>query len=301
MRRIGWILAALLAALPGAGRAIPVAASIAPVQSLVMDVMGTGAVPDLLIGGGQSPHTFTPRPSTVRAIVRARVVFRIGPAFEASLNEALASAHKTQVVDLIDAPGVVLYAARDLDEPSLPPTDGLKDHLTDDPHIWLDPNNARAMLRAIERTLSAADPTNARLYRSNEATAEQWLSSLDAAIGEEMHPIKGARFVVFHDGYQYFERHYGLNFAGAVTEMAGREPGAAHIRLVRAEIKAAHVACVFSEPEFEPKLVSVITEGLPVRVGVLDGLGVDLSPGPTLYFDLMQGLSHAMVGCLAPR
>ena len=183
---------------------------------------------------------------------------------------------------------------------SLPPGQTPPDHLTDDPHIWLDPDNARAIARKIERTLSEADPANAAAYGVNEAVVEQWTFALDKAIRAEIEPIKGRPFVVFHDGYQYFERHYGLNFAGAVTEMPGREPGAAHIHKVREEIEAAHVPCVFSEPQFEPRLITTITEGLKVRVGVLDMLGADLSPGPDLYFDVMRGLSQSMAQCLSP-
>lgn len=294
------ILAALLAIRPGTGQALEVAASIAPVQSLVMGVMGDTGTPALLIPGGQSPHTFALRPSTAHAIADARIVFRIGPNFEASLNEALASS-RTRVVDLIDAPGLVLYASRDLDELSIRPRDGLKGHLLDDPHIWLDPDNARAMVRAIATALSAADPPHVKDYRDNEALVEEWIGSLDQAIRAEIKPALGHRFIVFHDAYQYFERRYGLEFGDAVSEMPGRSPGARHIHRVREEIKSANVSCVFSEPQFEPKLVATITEGLNVRVGVLDSLGAEMKPSPDLYFNVMRGLSRSMADCLSPK
>ncbi|HXZ67671.1 MAG TPA: zinc ABC transporter substrate-binding protein [Alphaproteobacteria bacterium] len=292
------VSAVFVGLMPADGHAISVAASIAPIQSLVMGVMGSAGQPALLIPGGQSPHTFALRPSTARAIEHARVVFRIGPNYEAALNAALASApRRTLVVNLIDAPGVVLYPARDVDELGL--VTGSRDHLTDDPHIWLDPDNARAIARAIARTLSEADPLHERDYVDNEAVVEQWTLALDKAIRTEIAPVKGRPFIVFHDGYQYFERHYGLHFAGAVTEMPGREPGAAHIHKVRAEIEAAHVPCVFSEPQFEPRLIATITEGLRVRVGILDMLGAGMKPSPYLYFDVMRGLSQSMVQCLS--
>ncbi len=301
MRIFGVALAVLLGLAPARGRAIEVAASIAPLQSLVMGVMGSTGSPALLIPGGQSPHTFALRPSTLRAISHARIVFRIGPNFEASLNEALASAQQTQVIDLMDAPGVVLYPSRDLDQLSVQPTEGLKGHLTDDPHIWLDPDNARAMVRMIAKTLSEDDPAQAGTYRANKAVVEEWISALDEAIRAEIKPAQGRHFIVFHDAYQYFERHYGLDFADAVSEMPGRAPGARHIHQVRAEIRAAHVACVFSEPQFEPELVATITEGLGVRVGVLDALGAEMKPSPDLYFNVMRGLSRSMAECLSPR
>jgi len=298
MRMMAAVSAVFVGLMPADGHAISVAASIAPIQSLVMGVMGSAGQPALLIPGGQSPHTFALRPSTARAIEHARVVFRIGPNYEAALNAALASApRRTLVVNLIDAPGVVLYPARDVDELGL--VTGSRDHLTDDPHIWLDPDNARAIARAIARTLSEADPLHERDYVDNEAVVEQWTLALDKAIRTEIAPVKGRPFIVFHDGYQYFERHYGLHFAGAVTEMPGREPGAAHIHKVRAEIEAAHVPCVFSEPQFEPRLIATITEGLRVRVGILDMLGAGMKPSPYLYFDVMRGLSQSMVQCLS--
>ena len=294
------VLVGITLLLPGASCAMPVVASIAPIQSLVMGVMGATGKPALLIPGGQSPHTFALRPSTLRAIEHARVIFRIGPNYEAALNAALGSAaHDTLVVDLVHGPGVVLYPARDVDELDLGAGQGTTDHLTDDPHIWLDPDNARAIARTIARTLSKADPGHAADYANNEAVVEQWIFALDQVIRSEIAPIKGRSFIVFHDGYQYFERHYGLNFAGAVTEMPGREPGAAHIHKVREEIKAAQALCVFSEPQFEPRLISTITGGLKVHVGVLDMLGADTEPSPDLYFQVMRGLSQSMIRCLA--
>jgi len=300
MEKAGVVLALLLALRAGIAHAIPVAASIAPIQSLVAGVMGATGTPALLIPGGQSPHTFALKPSTMRAITHARAVFWVGPTLEPALEAALASATQAHVVALIDAPGVKLYPARDFDDPSLDPRRAGA-HLTDDPHIWLDTDNARAIIREIAKSLCLVDPADAPAYRANEAIEEQWISSLDEAIRAEIRPIADKRFIVFHDGYQYFERHYGLAFGGAVTEMPGRAPGIRHIETVRNEIRSAHVTCVFSEPQFEPKLTQTITEGLNVRVGVLDALGAEIEPGPSLYFEVMRGLSRSLSRCLSAQ
>jgi len=282
---------------------LAVAASIAPIQSLVAGVMGEVGTPALLIPGGQSPHTFSLRPSTVRAIARADLIFRISPDFELALDAPLAASRGARIVDLIDTAGVTTYPSRDLGEIGETAERAASERVPGgdrDPHIWLDPDNARAMARTIAATLAEADPSEASAYRANEALVEQWLTALDSAMKDELAPVRARPFVVFHDGYQYFERHYRLQFADAVTEFPGRSPGALHILKVREEIKSAHASCVFGEAQFEPRLLKTVTEGLAVRTEVLDPLGADLAPGPALYFDVMRGLSHAFVSCLSP-
>jgi len=289
---------------PATAAELHVAASIGPVQSLVAGVMGDTGAPALLIPGGQSPHTFAMRPSTARAIAHADVIFRIAPIYEMALDAPLANAKHARVIDLIDAKGVTVYPARDLDDvtaaaPVGQPTDEFVRHQGMDPHIWLDPDNARAIAAAIAATLSQANPQDALTYRTNEAIVEQWLTALDTAIKQDTRPVTSTPFIVFHDGYQYFERRYGLRFAGAVTEFPGRSPGAWHILKVRQEIRDAHVPCVFGEVQFEPRLLKTVTEGLAVRTGSLDPLGAGIAPGPDLYFEVMRGLSRAMAACLA--
>lgn len=173
-----------------------------------------------------------------------------------------------------------------------------QDHGGFDPHVWLDPANAQALVTAIADTLAEADPAHADAYRANAATTVDALAALDAEIAALLAPVADRPFVVFHDGYQYLESHYGLAGVGAITVSPEVQPGAARLQQVRDRIAALGAVCVFAEPQFTPALIETVVEGTQARVAVLDTLGAELDNGPELYFQLMRGNAQALADCL---
>ena len=68
---------------------------------------------------------------------------------------------------------------------------------------------------------------------------------------------------MFHDAYQYFERRYGLAAIGSITVSPEHLPGAQRVQAIHAKVAALGARCVFSEPQFEPRLVQTVIEGTP--------------------------------------
>ncbi|MBI4183457.1 MAG: zinc ABC transporter substrate-binding protein [Proteobacteria bacterium] len=305
-----------------------VVATIKPIHSLIAGVMEGVGVPDLLLDGPASPHAYALKPSDARKLAAAEVVFWVDKGLEAFLAKALgALAPKARVVALSEEPGVALLDAREggaweehedehekkhgdsrAHEPesgkatALAPESQGHGHSAVDMHIWLDPENAKAIVGAAVATLAAVDPANASRYRANGARLAARLDALDRALGVRLATLRDRPYVVFHDAYQYFERRYDLNAIGSITVSPERSPGAKRLSELRGKILDLKAACVFSEPQFEPKLVGTIVAGTGARTGVLDPLGAALSPGPDSYFLLMEGLARGLADCLAgPR
>ncbi len=298
------LIAALIAIAAGPACAAPrVVASFKPLQSLAAGVMAGIGEPEVVIHGAGSPHTYALRPTEARELARADVVFWIGPGFESFLAKPIAalSGH-ARAVALIKAPGVRVLEARrggsweqDSDKPAA--AGDLKDA---DPHIFLDPHNAEAIVEAMAAALTAADPPHAAQYEANAAVVIGRLKTLDGELAETLAPVHGIPFVVFHDATQYLEHRYALAAVGSIVVAPERPPGAKRIAGIRAKILAAHAACVFAEPQFESALVRAVVAGTRARTGVLDYVGVDLPPGPDAYFEMMRGLARSLAGCLNP-
>ena len=173
------------------------------------------------------------------------------------------------------------------------------DHDAFDPHVWLDPVNAKAFVGAIEKALVKADPNNAATYQRNAKTMSALLDALVVEIATQTEPARGKGFIVFHDAYQYFEKRFGLKASGSITVSPEVMPGAKRITELRSKVQELAVACVFSEPQFEPKLVATVTEGTSARSAILDPLGAGLDNGPDLYFALVRNMAASVTGCLA--
>jgi zinc transport system substrate-binding protein len=168
-----------------------------------------------------------------------------------------------------------------------------------DPHVWLDPLNAKALVHEIEEALAAADPTHAAVFEANAERVMQRLDDLVREVTDELAPVKDTPFVVFHDAYQNFENRFGLSAVGAITVSPEVMPGAERIRDLRGKVQHLGAACVFSEPQFEPKLVSTVADGTGANTGILDPLGAAIDDGPELYFTLIRNMSAAFRSCLS--
>jgi zinc transport system substrate-binding protein len=312
--------AALLATTTIAHADVKVMASIKPVHSLVAQVMEGVGTPGLIVDGAGSPHTFSLRPDQAAALEQAQVIFWVGRELEAFLEkpiEALGS--KSKAVSLMEAEGVTALPVRtvatfdahadheeegraegdhDHDEKKEAEHKDGHEHGSEDAHIWLAPDNAMALVKAIAATLSEADQANAKAYAANAEKAIAKVQALDDELKPLVEPAKGKGFIVFHDAYQYFEQHYGLAAAGAISINPENPPGAKAIAEIRERIAAGKVQCVFSEPQFDKKLVTVILEGSNTKSAVLDPLGANIEPGPELYEKLLRDLAGNLSTCL---
>lgn len=271
-----------------------VVVSIKPLHSLVAAVMeGDGRTPLLLVNGKASVHSFALKPSQLHSLARADVVFYMGDHFELFLPPVLNTLPASlKRAPMENAPDLTLYPLR---------ADGNDGHHhagAYDLHLWLSPANAKAMVADIAATLSALYPTQAALYQTNAQKLVQKLDALDSELKTRLAPLQDKPFIAFHDAYQYLEKSYGLRFAGAVTLMPERTPGARHIRELRETIEASGARCAFREPEFDGRIVDNMLEGLDVESGVLDPEGAQLAPGPELYFQLMESLAASLEECL---
>ncbi len=289
--------------------ALKIVATIAPVHSLVAGVTSGVVEPVLLMPGGSSPHSFSLRPSDATALQRADVIVRVGETLESFLERPLtALGQQAQIVSLDKIDGIKLHAARQGGVWDEHAHDDAHDHADDhhgasshNPHIWLDPQNAITAVDHISEVVSKSDPANATAYRDNAAALKQRLRALDDALKTKTAPVANKPYVVFHDAYVYFEERYDLNPAGAVTVSPDRAPGARRLSELRSKIAQLDAVCVFSEPQFEPKLVETITSGTTAQSAVLDPLGASIEPGPNHYFTLMTNLAQTLADCLSNK
>jgi zinc transport system substrate-binding protein len=289
--------AAILFAAGQAAAAPNVVVSIKPIHSLAAALMEGIGKPGIIVDGASSPHAFSLKPSDAEKLQKADVIFWVGPTLEAFLEKPLSSlAGNATVTQLDEAKGLIKLQPRE--GGTFEADDDGDDDGAYDPHLWLDPENAKAIARDMAATLEKADPENAAKYRANEAKLEKRLGELDAQITTIVAPIKDKPFIVFHDAYHYFEKRYGVNEAGSITVSPETAPGAARIKEIQDKIASLNATCVFAEPEFEPKLVSVVMEGTNAKASTLDPLGAAIPDGPDLYFTLLHNLATSLNDCL---
>ncbi len=313
---------------------IKVVTSIKPIHSLASYLMDGVAKPDLIVDGYASPHGFALKPSHAKMLQNADLIFWVGEDLESFLEKPLSSiAKKAEKIELMEIKGLNVLKFRernifddhddhghddhddhgkkeddhdDHDHDDHGKKDGHDDHDDHDgheghahgefdPHIWLDPMNAKVILNEMVEHLIENDAKNASKYKSNLKKALKEIDKLNKDVKAEL--SKSTASIVFHDAYQYFEERYNVNILGAFTVNTDVMPGAEQLAEIREIIEHDKVACVFSEPQFNPDIINAVAKDMKIKTGVVDPLGATLDPGKDLYFNLIRNMSASFKGC----
>ena len=310
---ITYIFAVLFAGSLAANAEIKVVTTIKPLHSLISNVMDGVGEPSLIIEGSTSPHSFVLKPSHAKMIEQADIIFWIGEDIETFMEKPLESiAKNAKKISFMELTSIEKLKFReenifDHDDHDDHGHGEKKDHDDHghgheghhhgefDAHIWLDPANAKEMLHEIAHELADLDPANANKYESN---ANKAIKSIDEMISSVNSSInKDAKFIVFHDAYQYFEKRFDVATAGALTLNTDVLPGAKQISEIQEVIAEKDIKCIFSEPQFNPKIIETIAQDTGIKTGVLDPLGSIFDGGKEQYFTLINDIGNKLKDC----
>ncbi len=286
---------------------VRVLTSIKPLQLIAAAVQDGVGAPEVLLPPGASPHHYALRPSDVRRVRDADLLYWVGADLENFLPRVLNNRQKPQVA-VQDLPGMALRHFGDSHEEH---AGHGEDHADEDlghdhdhrpgsldAHLWLSPVNARVIAARMAADLSALDAANAARYAANLQAFEQRLDALDGRIRPQLAALQGKPYFVFHEAFDYFEAAYGLKHAGVFSVLTEVQPGARHVAAMRERLQAAGPSCVFSEPPLRPRLAETLTAGLPVKLAELDALGGSLPVDATAYPLLLENLANGLSECL---
>ena len=299
---------------------LQVVTSIKPIHSLASLLMDGIGTPKLIVDGSNSPHNFTLKPSHAKMLQNADLVFWVGEDIETFLEKPLGTvAKKAKKIELMEISQIKKLKFREKnifeghhddhghkkhddhghkkhdDHGHKKHDDHGHAHGEHDPHIWLDPLNAKVILTVMAKNMKMMDKKNSAKYDANLKKANAKIDGLVSEINKVIN--KNAKYVVFHDAYQYFEKRFGLKTLGALTVNTDVLPGAEQLKDIRKVIKKENAKCIFSEPQFNPKIIRAIAKDTNIKTGVLDPLGADLKNNKDLYFKLLNNLSNSLRKC----
>ena len=307
-----------------------VVADIAPIHSLVSMVMDGVGQPQLLVPQNISPHHYSMRPSEAEALQEAQLVVYVGhdmsPWLEPVLETLAASA---SALDLSKVDNIMQLAYRegpifdghdeeghdDHDEEGHDDHDeeGHDDHDEEghddhahhdhdgvDPHVWLDPMNAKLWLYAIASELTRIDPKNADRYDENARSSSRTITLAMAQAEGHLASGKDNGFLVYHDAYQYFEKRFKRVAVGSISLGDASKPSAKRLSELKALFGAQGISCVLTEPQYSSKIVDSVFGGFKPTIGVVDPIGIDLELGTTLYPELLENIALSIAQCVNP-
>ena len=101
-------------------------------------------------------------------------------------------------------------------------------------------------------------------------------------------------------GYDYvadFEKRFEVTSAGALTLNPDVLPGAKQIVDIQNLIKEKNIKCIFSEPQYNPKIIETLASDTNISTGTMDPLGANLDRGVTMYSKLIMNIADSIKNC----
>ncbi len=292
---IGLLIMAL--ALPVAAK-VNVVTSIKPLELLVRAVATDNVAVTSLVGPGGSPHNYTLRPSQRRALEQADAIFWVGPGMESFLTRLLAnnefSGRTHQLMLEMATHGHTGHPENDDQNGD---HDQHNHNSGEDPHLWVDPEHARNMARAIAEELVELDHANTQAIHENLKAFEYQLDVTEARIREQLKPLRNHKLFAYHSAFTRFAEHYGLQLQGVLTLNPALSPGAKHIAQVQSQLKQAGTACLLTEPQFNTQWWKSITQGLNITFSTWDPLATDIPATAAGYIQFQQSIADAVLEC----
>ena len=267
-------------------RQLTVFVSVLPQKYIVEQVGGEHVRVEVMVGPGQSPATFEPRPRQMALLASADLYYRIGVPFEEAWLDRILAANRE--MSLLDAREGVLLR-------EMEPAGGHHhdyDHThhhgePKDPHIWLNPAMVRIMAAKLQDRLIALDPAHAQAYQANLARLDQLLIRLESDVRDRLAGLKSRKFMVFHPSWGYFADAFRLRQIPIDSE--GKEPGAMTLGRLIDQAKSEGIRVIFVQQQFSQRQAKALAQAIGGSVAFIDSLAEDYPANLRRVADAIAG------------
>ena len=155
-------------------------------------------------------------------------------------------------------------------------------HHENDPHIWLSPAHAKAMVSNIAAGLAEAYPDYTEIFSANKEILLVELDSLQTYGTDTLADLSCREMITFHDGFSYFAAAFGLTILEAVEEESGSEASAKELIHLIEEVEHHDLPAIFTE-----KSGSVSAAGIIARETGCGSFSLDMAMAGDSYFEAM--------------
>lgn len=275
---------------------IPVVVTIPILKDLTEQVGGPYVRVTSLLSGYENEHTYSPKPTDLVAVRKARLLFEIGLGLEIWVSSLVRSAGSKTLRVVTTSHGVELIH----DDGDTHEDNHAGKSATDpegNPHIWLDPANALIMLRHITEALIEVDPSHAADFRANQTAYQNRLGQVQKELSDRTQLLADRRFIAHHSAWPYLAKRFDLHIVGTIHNQAGTEPSALHLQSLIEKIRREKIRVIASEIQLSQRLPELLSRETQARVVVLTTMPGGL-PGTETYLDMLRYNVLQLVGAL---
>lgn len=272
---------------------IQISSTIFPIYDISRNIGGEFVEAGYILSPGASPHTFEPSPSNIKNLQGTKIIFSVGYGLDNwtdTLTRTIEDVENIEVSHNIELYPFSFehkhhdherdgreYEEHDehdeQDDEHEHDQDHTHDHGNEDPHYWLNTENAKVIAENIADALIKHDPENESAYIQNLNAYKQELDLLHNKINEKLGELENKNLIVFHDSWSYFAREFQLNVVGIFEASPGKTPTPKYLEELYRKAEEYNLKALFSEPQLSPASLKPFVEDLSLELYVLDPLG----------------------------
>lgn len=310
---------------------VTVTVTIPPLAGMIAPLLSENDTVEVLLQDGASPHGFALKPSHLRLLKKADINIMVGSPVDAWAQKNFAK-YPRKIVALNQLQGLERLAFRKggLWEKKIPKLSESTTHaetlmgkdshtrlhshddhqhensdtagLQYDGHLWMSITNAKLLINAFAQKLQTLRPEQENQIQQRLRNWLLKIEQVDRKVAAELKPLQAKPFMVLHDGFQYFEQHYGLTGIGSIRLNPELQPSVKRLLSLRKTLKNKNIQCIFKEPQFPSKQIEKLAQGTDVYIGELDPMGNTYAKAqqmPFVHYDqFVLQLGSAFKRCL---
>ncbi len=282
MHRSGYSALLLLAAIaatpaaamgakePGADGRPVVVVSIEPQAYFVERIGGERVSVSVLVGPGQSPHSYEPTPRQMADLSAASMWLCIGAEFEKGLRPKAAALYEG--LPIVDTTTGVKYRRLEAHSHDDDSDDGHDDGGLD-PHVWLGRQAVKAMAASIRDALSAADPAGRAAYAANHDAFVRDVDAVYDGLASTLARLRETTAFVYHPAFGYLLDEFGI--AQEAVETGGKEPTQKALAAMIAAAREDGAKLIFVQAQFPTSAAKAVADAIGATVVPIDPLARD--------------------------
>lgn len=286
---------------PGLSTPIRVVATLPVLKDLAEVVGGAHVRVDSLITGFESEHSYQPKPSDLILVQKAKLLLKIGLGLEIWVEPLIENAAQAELLIVTTSAGVTLIAHQgaDADRHFDIRADAHAGHHGEagNPHIWLDPENVKIMVKHIQDALIQIDATHENDYRRNTRRYIEQLSALEKELQEKVAALKSREIITHHPAWPYFAQRFGFVIKGNILRQIGNGASAKRISDLIRLLRKEKIRVIVSEPQLNQKIPQILAEESGAKIISLSPLPGAI-PGTTNYLALIRYNVETLVSAL---
>lgn len=266
--------------------------SIVPQETFAKAILGENYEVVTLIPPGSSPTSHQPSIRTLQKLNEAKLYFSIGvETEEANILPTIKEYDNLEIIDLAKAVDEI-YPARffvedEEDHDASEAEEENHDHDGRDPHIWLSPKRAIAMVEIMTEELIKTYPEDKALFIENKEKYKEKLIALDQYIQSRVENANTKDFIIYHPSYGYLADDYGLNMIEIETD--GKAANINRLDEIAKIAKERHINAVYYQEEMSFKQAEIIANEIDGEIVKLRPLSADYIEGQKNFIDTLVG------------